>query len=322
MKILVTGGAGFIGSNYILEGIKSENEIVCLDKLTYAGNISTLSCVMDSPLFQFVQGDIADRDLVFQLFEKERFDAVVNFAAESHVDRSIVSSSEFVRTNIVGTQVLLDAALQYQVRFHQVSTDEVYGQLPLDDGDSAFTEKSPLNPSSPYSASKAGADLLCIAYYKTHGLFVTVSRCSNNYGPYQFPEKFIPVMIIKALHDEKLPIYGTGRNVRDWIHVHDHNRAINLILDKGKPGEVYNVGACCQRNNLSLAKDILSIMGKSHSLLSFVEDRKGHDLRYAIDPSKIESELGFQSSIDFSQGLEDTVKWYLDNQDWWGPLNE
>ncbi len=320
MKHLVTGGAGFIGSNYIFYLLKKypNDEIVCLDKLTYAGNLSTLESVLDLPNFKFVKGDICDRDLVYKLVEEEMPDVIVNFAAESHVDRSIEDPSLFLNTNIVGTSVLMDAARKYGIkRFHQVSTDEVYGDLPLDRPDLLFHEDTPLHTSSPYSSSKAGADLLVMAYHRTFGLPVTISRCSNNYGPYQFPEKLIPLMIAKALNDEKLPVYGDGANVRDWLYVEDHCEAIDLICRKGKVGEVYNVGGHNERNNLTIVKLILKELGKSEDLITFVVDRKGHDRRYAIDPTKIHNELGWLPKTSFENGIKETIKWYLDNKDWW-----
>ena len=320
MKHLVTGGAGFIGSNYIFYLLKKypSDEIVCLDKLTYAGNLSTLESVLNLPNFKFVKGDICDRDLVYKLVEEEMPDVIVNFAAESHVDRSIEDPSLFLNTNIVGTSVLMDAARKFGIkRFHQVSTDEVYGDLPLDRPDLLFHEDTPLHTSSPYSSSKAGADLLVMAYHRTFGLPVTISRCSNNYGPYQFPEKLIPLMIAKALNDEKLPVYGDGANVRDWLYVEDHCEAIDLICRKGKVGEVYNVGGHNERNNLTIVKLILKELGKSEDLITFVVDRKGHDRRYAIDPTKIHNELGWLPKTSFENGIKETIKWYLDNEEWW-----
>lgn len=320
MKILVTGGAGFIGSNfiyYMLDKYK-DYKVVCLDKLTYAGNLSTLKKAMENPNFKFVKGDIADRDFVFNLFKEEKFDVVVNFAAESHVDRSIEDPGIFLRTNVIGTQVLMDASREYGVkRYHQVSTDEVYGDLPLDRPDLFFTEETPLHTSSPYSASKAAADLLVLAYFRTYKLPVTISRCSNNYGPYHFPEKLIPLMIIRALNNEKLPVYGDGRNVRDWLYVEDHCSAIDLIIHNGRVGEVYNIGGHNERTNLEVVKTILKELGKSEELISFVKDRPGHDLRYAIDPTKISKELGWQPTTRFEEGIKKTIKWYLDNKEWW-----
>ncbi|MBZ4644427.1 MAG: rfbB, partial [Deferribacteraceae bacterium] len=295
MNILVTGGAGFIGSNFIYYMLDKYNDyrIVCLDKLTYAGNLSTLKKALENPNFRFVKGDIADREFVFNLFEEENFDIVVNFAAESHVDRSIEDPGIFLKTNVMGTQVLMDASRKFGVkRFHQVSTDEVYGDLPLDRPDLFFTEETPIHPSSPYSASKAAADLLVLAYFRTYKLPVTISRCSNNYGPYHFPEKLIPLMIIRALNDQSLPVYGDGKNVRDWLYVEDHCSAIDIIIHNGREGEVYNIGGHNERTNLEVVKTILKELGKSEELITFVKDRPGHDLRYAIDPTKIKNELG------------------------------
>lgn len=320
MKILVTGGAGFIGGNFVHHMVNKypEYEIVNLDLLTYAGNLETLKPVEDKPNYRFVKGDIADRDFIMDLFAKEKFDIVVNFAAESHVDRSITDPGVFVRTNVLGTTVLLDAAKEYGVtRYHQVSTDEVYGDLPLDRKDLFFTETTPLHTSSPYSSSKASADLFVLAYHRTYGLPVTISRCSNNYGPYHFPEKLIPLMISRALADESLPVYGKGENVRDWLHVSDHCKAIDLIIHKGKPGEVYNVGGHNEKTNLEVVETILNTLNKPKSLIKFVTDRPGHDLRYAIDPEKITTELGWEPEYDFDSGIAMTIKWYLENEEWW-----
>lgn len=320
MTIIVTGGAGFIGSNFIFHMLKSHPEVrvVCLDKLTYAGNLSTLAGVMDQPNFRFVKLDICDRAGVYQLFEAEKPDILVNFAAESHVDRSIENPEIFLQTNIIGTSVLMDACRKYGIkRYHQVSTDEVYGDLPLNRPDLFFTEETPLHTSSPYSSSKAGADLLVLAYYRTYGLPVTISRCSNNYGPYHFPEKLIPLMIINALHDKPLPVYGDGQNVRDWLYVEDHCRAIDLILQKGRAGEVYNVGGHNEMKNLDIVKLICKELGKPESLIHFVRDRKGHDRRYAIDPAKIHRELGWLPETKFADGLKKTIHWYLNNRQWW-----
>lgn len=320
MNVLVTGGAGFIGSNFVFHMLKEHPsyKIVCLDALTYAGNLSTLEPVIDNPKFKFVKGDITDRELVDKLFEEENFDFVVNFAAESHVDRSIEDPGIFIRTNIIGTQVLMDATRKYDVkRFHQVSTDEVYGDLPLDRPDLFFTEDTPIHTSSPYSASKASADLLVLAYHRTYKLPVTISRCSNNYGPYHFPEKLIPLMISRALNDESLPVYGKGENIRDWLYVGDHCTAIDLILHKGKDGEVYNIGGHNERTNLEVVKTILRELGKSESLINYVKDRAGHDMRYAIDPSKTRNELGWEPTTLFEEGIMITIKWYLDNRSWW-----
>jgi dTDP-glucose 4,6-dehydratase len=319
MKILITGGAGFIGSNFIFYMLEKypDYDLVCLDKLTYAGNLKTLEKVMDHPHFKFVKGDICDRALVNKLFAEEKFDIVVNFAAESHVDRSLEGAEVFLMTNIIGTSVLLDAAKDNGVkRFHQVSTDEVYGDLPLDRPDLLFREDTPIKTSSPYSASKAAADLLVQAYHRTHNLNVTISRCSNNYGPYQFPEKLIPLMINNIEHDKPLPVYGKGLNVRDWLHVYDHCSAIDLIIHNGRDGEVYNVGGHNERANIEIVKLLLKELGKPESLITYVTDRKGHDLRYAMDPTKITNELGWKPVYNFDTGIKETIKWYLDNKDW------
>ena len=323
MKIIVTGGAGFIGSNFIFHMLKShpEDYIICLDKLTYAGNLSTLAPIMDNAHFRFVRADICDRKAVDALFEEEHPNMVVNFAAESHVDRSIENPQLFLETNIIGTSVLMDACRKYGIqRYHQVSTDEVYGDLPLDRPDLFFTEATPIHTSSPYSSSKASADLLVLAYYRTYGLPVTISRCSNNYGPYQFPEKLIPLMIINALHDKPLPVYGDGQNVRDWLYVEDHCRAIDLILQKGRVGEVYNVGGHNEMKNIDIVKLICKALGKPESLIHFVKDRKGHDRRYAIDPAKIHRKLGWLPETKFADGIQKTIQWYLDNEEWWQPI--
>ncbi len=320
MKILVTGGAGFIGSNFIFYQLEKhpEDSILCVDKLTYAGNLSTLSPVMEHPHFHFVKADICDRAAMDELFDRERPEVVVNFAAESHVDRSIEDPGIFLQTNIMGTAVLMDAARKYGVtRFHQVSTDEVYGDLPLDQPELFFTEETPIHTSSPYSSSKASADLLALAYYRTYGLPVTLSRCSNNYGPYQFPEKLIPLMIANALNDKPLPVYGEGLNVRDWLYVEDHCKAIDLILRSGKVGEVYNIGGHNEMRNIDIVKIICDKLGKPESLITYVTDRKGHDMRYAIDPAKIHAELGWLPETKFADGIEKTIQWYLDNRSWW-----
>lgn len=320
MKILVTGAAGFIGSNFVFHMRKAhpEYDIIALDSLTYAGNLETLAPVMEEDRFTFVRCDITDREGVRKVFEEHHPDVVVNFAAESHVDRSIEDPGVFLRTNILGTQVLMDACREFGIRrFHQVGTDEVYGDLPLDRPDLFFTEDLPLQASSPYSASKASADLLAMAYHRTYGLPVTISRCSNNYGPYQFPEKLIPLMIANALADKPLPVYGTGENVRDWLYVEDHCRAIDMILENGKVGEVYNIGGHNERSNLDVVKTILKQLGKPESLITFVGDRKGHDLRYAIDPSKIHGELGWLPETKFDDGIRQTIDWYLNNESWW-----
>ena len=319
MKILVTGGAGFIGCNFIYYMLNKypDYEIVCLDALTYAGNLKSLSGAVVNPKFKFVKGSISDKDFVDRLFKSESFDIVVNFAAESHVDRSIENPFIFLETNIMGTACLLEASKKYGVkRYHQVSTDEVYGDLPLDRPDIFFTEKTNLSASSPYSASKASADLLTLAYHRTYGLPVTISRCSNNYGPYQFPEKLIPLMIMKALADESLPVYGNGLNVRDWLYVEDHCRAIDLIIHNGKVGEIYNVGGHNERRNIDVVKTVLGHLSKPESLITYVKDRAGHDLRYAIDPEKISSQLCWEPETCFDEGMKKTVEWYLENQKW------
>ncbi len=319
MKILVTGGAGFIGSNYLHYVVDKypEDEYVCLDALTYAGNYENLLPISDKKNFKFVKGDITDKEFVDKLFDQEKFDAVINFAAESHVDNSIKNPSVFLTTNIIGTQTLMDASRKYGVkRYHQVSTDEVYGDLPLDRKDLLFTEENPIHTSSPYSASKASADLLVMAYYRTFGFPATISRCSNNYGAYQFPEKLIPVVISKALNDENVPVYGKGENVRDWIHVHDHNVGVDMILRHGRIGEVYNLGGHSERTNLEVVKIILKQLGKPESLITFVTDRPGHDLRYAIDSTKVEKELGWDRTYTFEEGIKDTIDWYVNNQEW------
>ena len=320
MTIIVTGGAGFIGSNFIFYLLDKypDYRIVCVDALTYAGNLSTLKRVMDNPNFHFIKLDICDRKGVYQLFEEEHPDVVVNFAAESHVDRSIENPEIFLQTNILGTQVMMDACREYGItRYHQVSTDEVYGDLPLDRPDLFFTEETPIHTSSPYSASKAGADLWVLAYHRTYGLPVTISRCSNNYGPYQFPEKLIPLMIANCLHDKPLPVYGEGLNVRDWLYVEDHCRAIDLIIHSGKVGEVYNVGGHNEMANIDIVKLICKHLDKPESLITYVTDRKGHDLRYAIDSTKICNELGWFPETKFEVGIKKTIQWYLDNQEWW-----
>ncbi len=320
MTIIVTGGAGFIGSNYVFYALQEhpEDRIICLDALTYAGNLSTLEPVMDNPQFRFVKLDICDREGVYRLFEEEHPDVVVNFAAESHVDRSIENPEVFLQTNIIGTAVLMDACRKYGiVRFHQVSTDEVYGDLPIDRPDLFFTETTPLHTSSPYSSSKASADLLVGAYHRTYGLPVTISRCSNNYGPYQFPEKLIPLMIANALADKPLPVYGEGLNVRDWLYVEDHCKAIDLIIRKGTVGEVYNIGGHNEMKNIDIVKLICEKLGKPESLITHVTDRKGHDQRYAIDPTKIHTELGWLPETMFKDGIGKTIDWYLTHKEWW-----
>ena len=323
MNIIVTGGAGFIGSNFIFHMLKNypEDRIICLDCLTYAGNLSTLAPIMDNPNFRFVKESITDREAVYRLFEEEHPDIVVNFAAESHVDRSIVNPDIFLETNIRGTTVLMDACRKYGIkRYHQVSTDEVYGDLPLDRPYLFFTEETPIHTSSPYSSSKASADLFVLAYHRTYGLPVSISRCSNNYGPYHFPEKLIPLMIINALHDEPLPVYGAGENVRDWLYVEDHCRAIDLIIHKGRVGEVYNVGGHNEMRNIDIVTMICDALGKPHSLIRHVEDRKGHEMRYAIDPTKIHEELGWLPETKFKDGIALTIQWYLDHEEWWQPI--
>lgn len=323
MTVLVTGGAGFIGSNFIYYMLREHpnDRIVCLDKLTYAGNLSTLERATGDRRFAFVKEDICNREKIYALFEAEKPDIVVNFAAESHVDRSIENPAVFLQTNILGTAVLMDACRIYQVkRFHQISTDEVYGDLPLDRPDLFFTENSPLRTSSPYSSSKAAADLLALSYYRTYGLPVTVSRSSNNYGAYQLPEKLIPLMIVRALNDKPLPVYGEGLNVRDWLYVEDHCRAIDLIVQKGRVGEVYNIGAQSEMRNIDVVKLICKELGKPESLITFVTDRKGHDLRYAIDPTKIKEELGWEPETKLADGIQKTIRWYLDHENWWKPI--
>lgn len=320
MTVFVTGGAGFIGGNFIHYYLKehSEDRVVCIDKLTYAGNLSTLESVMKNPRFRFCKLDICDKDGIEKLFSEEKPDVVINFAAESHVDRSIANPGVFLQTNIIGTSTLMDVCRKYgNIRFHQVSTDEVYGDLPLDRPDLFFTEETPIHTSSPYSSSKAGADLLVLAYYRTYGLPVTISRCSNNYGPYHFPEKLIPLMIVNCLKGKQLPVYGEGLNVRDWLYVEDHCKAIDLIIRDGRIGEVYNVGGHNEMRNIDIVRLIIKELGKTEDLITYVTDRKGHDLRYAIDPSKIHSELGWLPETKFEDGIKTTIKWYLDNTKWW-----
>jgi len=320
MKVLVTGGAGFIGANFVYYMLENypDYEIVCVDLLTYAGNIKTLDNALKNPHFKFYKADIASEKDIDEIFEKERPDITVNFAAESHVDRSIENPGVFLRTNVLGTGVLLDVSRKYGVkRFHQVSTDEVYGDLPLDRPDLFFREDTPLHTSSPYSASKASADLLVGAYHRTYGMPCTISRCSNNYGPYQFPEKLIPLMIANTLAGKHLPVYGEGLNVRDWLYVEDHCRAIDLIIHNGRDGEVYNVGGHNEMKNIDIVKIILKALGKGEDMITFVKDRKGHDLRYAINPEKIHGELGWLPETKFEDGIQKTIKWYLDNRQWW-----
>lgn len=318
--ILVTGGAGFIGANFVYHMLDAhpDYKIVCVDCLTYAGNMSTLADAMKNDNFRFYKTNICDRDGIYEIFEAEKPDIVVNFAAESHVDRSIENPEIFLQTNILGTQVMMDACRKYGIeRYHQVSTDEVYGDLPLDRPDLFFTEETPIHTSSPYSSSKAGADLLVLAYHRTYGLPVTISRCSNNYGPYHFPEKLIPLMIANCLNDKPLPVYGEGLNVRDWLYVEDHCRAIDLIIHNGKVGEVYNVGGHNEMANIDIVKLICAALGKSEDLITYVADRKGHDMRYAIDPTKIHNELGWLPETKFADGIKKTIEWYLKNREWW-----
>ena len=320
MTIIVTGGAGFIGSNFVYHMLEkySDYKIVCVDCLTYAGNLSTLEGALENPNFKFYKTNICDREEIYKIFEDEKPNIVVNFAAESHVDRSIDNPEVFLKTNILGTQVLMDACRKYGIdRYHQVSTDEVYGDLPLDRPDLFFTEETPIHTSSPYSSSKAGADLLVLAYHRTYGLPVTISRCSNNYGPYHFPEKLIPLMIANALNEKPLPVYGKGENVRDWLYVKDHCKAIDLIIHKGRVGEVYNVGGHNEMANIDIVKLICKKLGKSEDLITYVADRKGHDMRYAIDPTKIHRELGWLPETKFKDGIDLTIKWYLENREWW-----
>ena len=320
MNIIVTGGAGFIGGNfmhYMVNKYKDDN-IICIDVLTYAGNMETLAPISDKKNFKFYKADITDRKKIYEIFETEKPDYCINFAAESHVDRSVDNPEIFLKTNILGTEVLMDACRKYGIkRYHQVSTDEVYGDLPLDRPDLQFDETYPIKTSSPYSASKASADLLTMAYHRTFGLNVTISRCSNNYGPYHFPEKLIPLMIVRALKNEKLPVYGKGLNVRDWLYVEDHCRAIDMIVRNGKNGEVYNIGGHEEKANIDIVKLILKKLGKDESLIEFVQDRPGHDLRYAMNPSKIEKELYWKPSVTFEEGIDKTIEWYLSNKSWW-----
>ncbi|MDY4788225.1 MAG: dTDP-glucose 4,6-dehydratase [Bacilli bacterium] len=318
-KFLITGGAGFIGGNFCHYMINEypNDKFVCIDALTYAGNLETLKPIINKENFKFVHGNICDKELIFKLFKEEKFDYVINFAAESHVDRSIENPRIFLETNILGTQTLMDACLKYGIkRYHQVSTDEVYGDLPLDRKDLFFTEETPIHTSSPYSASKASADLLVLAYHRTFKLPITISRCSNNYGPYHFPEKLIPLMIKKALNNEPLPVYGNGENVRDWLHVYDHCTAIDLIVRKGRDGEIYNVGGHNERTNLEVVKTILKALNKPETLIHYVKDRPGHDLRYAMDPTKLVNELGWKPKYTFETGILPTIQWNLENQDW------
>ena len=319
MKIIITGGAGFIGGNFVHYMVNKypNDQFICLDLLTYAGNLATIEQVMDKDNFKFIKGDIADRKLVYEIFESEKPDIIVNFAAESHVDRSIENPEVFLQTNVIGTSVMLDACRKYGItRYHQVSTDEVYGDLPLDRSDLFFTEETPIHTSSPYSASKASADLLVQAYHRTFDVPITISRCSNNYGPYHYPEKLIPLMIKNALEDKSLPVYGKGENVRDWLYVEDHCVAIDLIIRNGKVGEVYNIGGHNEKTNLEVVKIILKELNKPESLITYVADRLGHDLRYAIDPTKMQQQLNWQPTTTFEEGIKKTIKWYLENQKW------
>lgn len=323
MRIIVTGGAGFIGGNFVHYMLKKypQYKVICIDSLTYAGNLETLESVKDNANFKFIKEDITDRNKIYSIFEDEKPDIIVNFAAESHVDRSIENPEIFLNTNIIGTSVLLDACKKYGIkRYHQVSTDEVYGDLPIDRPDLFFTEDTPINPSSPYSASKASADLLVMSYYRTFYLPVTISRCSNNYGPYHFPEKLIPLMILNTLNDKKLPVYGNGMNIRDWLYVEDHCSAIDKIIHNGTVGEIYNIGGHNEKTNLEVVKTIIRELGKSEDLIEYVKDRPGHDLRYAIDPSKISRELGWIPETKFEDGIKKTIKWYIDNEAWWSNI--
>ena len=315
-KILVTGGAGFIGSNYINTILSESDDFVLnIDKLTYAGNLENLHEIESKSNYRFVKGDICNSELIDYLFTKYKFTHVVNFAAESHVDRSILGSEIFFKTNVIGTNVLLEAAKRYEVeKFLQVSTDEVYGSL---GAEGLFTESTPLSPNSPYSSSKASADMMALSFYHTYGMPVVITRCSNNYGQLQFPEKLIPLMIINALNDKKLPVYGDGMNVRDWIYVIDHNKAIDLVLEKGRIGEVYNIGASREMPNIEIIKLILNKLNKGEDLIEYVQDRLGHDRRYAIDSSKIQNELGWSPKFDFEIAIENTIDWYLNNKNWW-----
>lgn len=325
MKFVITGGAGFIGSNYLHYAVNKypDDEFICIDALTYAGNYNNIKDLSSMSNFKFIKANICDREKIIDIFKQEKPDYIINFAAESHVDNSIKNPNLFVETNIIGTMNLMNAARIIQdegihkiKRFHQVSTDEVYGDLPLDRPDLLFTENTPIHTSSPYSASKAGADLQVLAYARTYKLPVTISRCSNNYGPYQFPEKLIPVVISKALKDEPIPVYGTGENIRDWIHVYDHNVGIDLIVRNGKEGNIYNLGGHSEKTNLELVKIILKELNKPESLITFVTDRPGHDLRYAIDSTKVEKELGWTRTYSFEEGIKSTIEWYVQNQEW------
>ena len=317
MKIMVTGGAGFIGSNFIHYMLRNypQYQIINYDKLTYAGNLENLRELEDHPHYAFVKGDILNSELVEHVMKE--VDLVVHFAAESHVDRSVLDPGNFVRTNVMGTHVLLESARKLNKKFHHVSTDEVYGDLPLEEKDKAFTEESPYNPSSPYSASKAASDHLVRAYHRTYGLPITISNCSNNYGPYQFPEKIIPLFVTNIMEDRKVPLYGDGRNIRDWIHVDDHSRAVDAIIHRGKIGETYVVGGNAEKSNFELTLTILQAMGVGEEMLEYVKDRPGHDRRYAIRFYKIKAELGWEPRIDFELGIRQTIDWYRNNEDWW-----
>jgi dTDP-glucose 4,6-dehydratase len=323
MKILVTGGAGFIGVNFVKFLLENypDYKIVNLDLLTYAGNLESLQGIENIENYKFIKGDIADKTFIMNLFDIENFDIVVNFAAESHVDKSITNPEIFIHTNVFGTQVLLEASRKYKIkRFHQISTDEVYGDLPIDKKDLFFLENTAINPSSPYSASKASADLIVQAYFRTYDMPVTISRCSNNYGSYQFPEKLIPLAISRIMNNKSIPVYGNGKNVRDWLHVSDHCSAIDLIIHNGTPGEVYNIGGHNERTNLEVVKTILRTLNKENNLIKYVKDRPGHDLRYAIDPTKIQNELGWKPLYNFDEGIKLTIKWYLENKSWWNNI--
>lgn len=324
MTVVVTGGAGFIGSNFIFYQLKHhpKDRIICLDKLTYAGNMHTLEPIMDNRSFRFVQGDIADKETVERLFVEEKPDIIVNFAAESHVDRSINDLGIFLKTNIIGTQVLMDACRKYGIkRFHQISTDEVYGDLPIDRPNLVFTEETPVHASSPYSASKAGADLIVLSYHRTFGLPISISRCSNNFGPYQYPEKLMPLAICRALEGKPIPVYGNGENVRDWLYVEDHCAAIDLVIRKGREGEIYNIGGHNERCNLDIIRTVLKLTGKPESFITFVADRPGHDRRYGIDYSKLQNELGWSPQTEFDDGIKQTVEWYSNNKQWWESIS-
>ena len=327
MKFLITGGCGFIGSNFLHYSVNKypSDEFVCLDLLTYAGNYDNVKDLENQKNYKFIKGDIRDKNFIFNLFQKEKFDIVINFAAESHVDNSIKNPNIFALTNIIGTINLLNACNMMKeihpiTRYHQISTDEVYGDLPLEESIIKFTENTLLKPSSPYSASKASADLEVLAYSRTFNIPVSISRCSNNYGPYQYPEKLIPLVIFKALHNEKIPVYGTGENIRDWINVYDHVQGIDMIVRNGKKGEIYNIGGHSEKSNLYVVKTILKYLNKPETLIEYVKDRPGHDLKYAIDSSKIESELNWSRKFTFEEGIKNTIDWYLNNEKWFNDL--